>query len=101
MGFIIYKLVCKNFPFHLSISLGDPSTQGFGGLPHHRDVPIGTAKMKRLASPSGQEDVEKTKLSFTSVETEIGTSTLEIAQQFLRKSNLHLPSDPAVLLLDV
>lgn len=69
MGFIIYKLVCKNFPFHLLTSLGDPSTQGFGGLPHHCDVPIGTVKMKRLASPSAQEDVEKTKLSITSVET--------------------------------
>lgn len=69
MGFIIYKLVCKNFPFHLLTSLGDPSTQGFGGLPHHCDVPIGTVKMKRLASPSAQEDVEKTKFSITSVET--------------------------------
>ena len=68
------------------------------GLPHHCDVSIRPAKMKRLASPSSQEDVEKTQLSFTSVGTETGTSILERAQQFLRKSNLHLPSDPAILL---
>ena len=33
--------------------------------------------------------------------TQNGTSTLERGQRFLKKSNLHFPSDPTILLLGI